>query len=65
MPIIKFSCVYLTDVLCCVVLWFYTVIAVRVQGDVCSQIRTRHLNTLCGQNGESVNVKLAVHQRHP
>jgi len=28
---------------------------------VCSQIRTIHINTLCGQNVELVNVKLAVH----
>jgi len=28
---------------------------------VCSEIHTKHINTLCGQNGESLNVKLAVH----
>ena len=28
---------------------------------VCSQIHTKHINTLCGQNGEMLNVKLAVH----
>jgi hypothetical protein len=28
---------------------------------VCSQIHTKHLNTLCGQNVELLNVKLAVH----
>jgi len=28
---------------------------------VCSQIHTDHINTLCGQNVELVNVKLAVH----
>ena len=28
---------------------------------VCSQIRTKHTNTLCGQNIELLNVKLAVH----
>ena len=28
---------------------------------VCSQIHTKHTNTLCGHNVESVNVKLAVH----
>ena len=27
---------------------------------VCSQIYTKHINTLCGQNVEFVNVKLAV-----
>ena len=27
---------------------------------VCSQIHTKHINTLCGQNVELVNVKLAV-----
>jgi len=28
---------------------------------VCSQIHTKHINTLCGQNGDLLNVKLAVH----
>ena len=28
---------------------------------VCSQIHTKHINTLCGQNVEIVNVKLVVH----
>jgi hypothetical protein len=28
---------------------------------VCSQIHTKHINTLCGQNVEFVNVKLAVY----
>jgi len=28
---------------------------------VCSQIHTKHINTLCGQNVEVSNVKLAVH----
>jgi len=28
---------------------------------VCSQFHTKHINTLCGQNVELVNVKLAVH----
>jgi len=28
---------------------------------VCSQIHTKHINTLCGQDVQSVNVKLAVH----
>ena len=28
---------------------------------VCSQIRTKHINTLCGQNVELMNVKLVVH----
>ena len=28
---------------------------------VCSQIHTKHINTLCGQNVQFVNVKLAVH----
>jgi len=28
---------------------------------VCSQIHTKHINTLCGQNVELVNVKLVVH----
>jgi hypothetical protein len=25
---------------------------------VCSEIHTKHINTLCGQNGELLNVKL-------
>ena len=28
---------------------------------VCSPIHTKHLNTLCGQNIELLNIKLAVH----
>ena len=28
----------------------------------CSQIHTKHINTLCGQKVEFVNVKLAVHR---
>jgi len=28
---------------------------------VCSQIHTKHINTLCGQNIELLNVKLVVH----
>jgi len=28
---------------------------------VCSQIHTKHINTLCGQNAELLNVKLVVH----
>jgi hypothetical protein len=28
---------------------------------VCSQIHTKHINALCGQNVEFVNVKLVVH----
>ena len=28
---------------------------------VCSQIHTKHINTLRGQNVELLNVKLAVH----
>jgi len=27
---------------------------------VCSQIHKKHINTLCGQNGELSNVKLVV-----
>ena len=27
---------------------------------VCSQIHTKHINALCGQNVELLNVKLAV-----
>ena len=28
---------------------------------VCSQIHTKHINTLCGQNVELLNVKLAAY----
>jgi len=28
---------------------------------VCSQINTKHTNTLCGQNVELLDVKLVVH----
>ena len=28
---------------------------------VCSQIHTKHIKTLCGQNVQLLNVKLAVH----
>jgi len=28
---------------------------------VCSKIHTKHINTLCGQNVELLNVKLVVH----
>jgi len=28
---------------------------------VCSQIHTKHKNTLCGQNVELLNIKLVVH----
>jgi len=28
---------------------------------VCSQIHTKHINTLCGQKVELLNVKLVVH----
>jgi hypothetical protein len=28
---------------------------------VCSEIHTKHINTVCGQNVEFVNVELAVH----
>ena len=28
---------------------------------VCSQNHTKHINTLCGQNVELLNIKLAVH----
>jgi len=29
---------------------------------VCSQIHTKHLNALCGQNVELLNAKLAVYK---
>ena len=28
---------------------------------VCSEIRSKHINTLCGQNVEFVNIQLVVH----
>jgi hypothetical protein len=28
---------------------------------VCSEIHTKHVNTLCGQNVELFNVKLVIH----
>ena len=28
---------------------------------VCSEIHTKHINTVCGQSAELLNVKLAVH----
>jgi len=28
---------------------------------VCCEIHKKHINTLCGQNVESLNVKLTVH----
>ena len=28
---------------------------------VCSEIHTKHINTVCGQNVQLLNVKLAVH----
>ena len=31
---------------------------------VCSEIHTKHIKTLCGQNVELLNVKLAVHSDH-
>ena len=29
---------------------------------VCSEIHTKHINTLCGQNVELLNVKVVVHK---
>jgi len=29
--------------------------------DICYEIHTKHINTVCGQNVELLNVKLAVH----
>jgi hypothetical protein len=28
---------------------------------VCSQIHTKHINSLCGQNVEGLNIKMVVH----
>ena len=28
---------------------------------VCSEIHTKHINTVCGQNVELLNIKLTVH----
>jgi len=33
----------------------------RVITAVCSQIHTKHITTMCGQNVELLNVKLVVH----
>jgi hypothetical protein len=33
----------------------------RVIVAVCSEIYTKHINTVCGQNVELINVKLVVH----
>jgi len=33
----------------------------RVITAVCSEIHTKHISTLCGQNVELLNVKLVVH----
>ena len=33
----------------------------RKINSVCSEIHTKHINTLCGQNVELLNVKLVVH----
>ena len=33
----------------------------REIGIACSQIHTKHINTLCGLNVELLNVKLVVH----
>jgi len=33
----------------------------REMNAVCSQIHTKHINTLCGQNVELLKVKLVVH----
>jgi hypothetical protein len=29
---------------------------------LCSEIHTKHINTLCGQNVDLLNIKLAVHK---
>jgi hypothetical protein len=29
---------------------------------VCSEIHTKHINTLCGQNAEVLNIKPVVHE---
>ena len=29
---------------------------------VCSQIHTKHINTVCGQNVQLLNIKLAVYK---
>ena len=33
----------------------------KAKDTVCSQIHIKHINTLCGQNVELLNVKMAVH----
>jgi len=32
---------------------------------VCSQIHTKHINTLCGENVEFVNVKFSWYKKKP
>ncbi len=34
----------------------------REINSVCSEIHTKHINNLCGQNLEFLNVKLVVHK---
>ena len=36
-------------------MWYREIIA------VCAQIHTKHINTMCGQNVELLNVKLLAH----
>jgi len=36
-------------------MWYREIMA------VCSQIHTKHINTVCGQNVELLNVKVAVY----
>ena len=38
-----------------------TVMLYREIITVCPEIHTKHMNTVCGQNVELLNVKLAVH----
>ena len=40
--------------------WLYLMLCREIIA-VCSQIHTKHINTLCGQNVELLNVILAVH----
>jgi hypothetical protein len=51
-------CLFYLHALCASMIllqWYWEIMA------VCSEIHTKHINTLCGQNVELLNVKLAVH----
>ena len=51
-----FVCLFICLFVCCSKLMLYREITA-----LCFQIHTKHINILCGQNVELLNVKLAVH----